>query len=221
MKVNATFLRADYDSKIADFQFLIETVKFILQKEISRNKIKIHSFSHRIKTFDSFLDKIRRKNIMEPFTEICDLVGLRIVCLFLSDLEILRDIIRKEFDVFEEDNKVYNSELDIFGYMSLHYKAKLKMQSSSQGLYSMQEAPFEIQVRTIAQDAWASISRYLDYKQESFLPAQLKRDFYALSGLFYVADTHFIMLRKEITRNYVEETLKKENAQQANQGDVE
>ncbi len=166
MKVNATVLRADYDSKIADFQFLIETVKFILQKEISRNKIKIHSFTHRIKTFDSFLDKIRRKNITKPFKEIHDLVGLRIVCLFLPDLEILRDIIRKEFDIFEEDNKVDNSELDIFGYMSLHYKAKLKVKSSSQGLNSIQETPFEIQVRTIAQDAWASISHYLDYKLE-------------------------------------------------------
>ncbi|HHT9130542.1 MAG TPA: GTP pyrophosphokinase, partial [Candidatus Brocadiaceae bacterium] len=152
---------------------LIDTVKFILQKEITRNKIKIHSFTHRIKSFDSFLDKIRRKNITDPFKDIHDLVGLRVVCLFLPDLELIGNIIHREFDVFEENDKVDNSKVDIFGYMSLHYKAKLKVNSSSQGLNTIQETPFEVQVRTIAQDAWAAISHYLDYKQESFLPGQL------------------------------------------------
>jgi hypothetical protein len=55
-------------------------------------------------------------------------------------------------------------------------------------------AAFEIQVRTIAMDAWANVSHYLEYKTEEDIPKELKRDFYALSGLFYVADTHFEML---------------------------
>ncbi|MBI4489516.1 MAG: hypothetical protein HY694_10565 [Deltaproteobacteria bacterium] len=66
--------------------------------------------------------------------------------------------------------------------------------------------PFEIQIRTIAQDAWASISHYLDYKKESDIPAQLRRDFYALSGLFYVADRHFAMLKKELTEYFVDKS---------------
>jgi len=204
--------RDEYDRKAADFKFLIDTVKFILQKEISRNKIKIHSFTDRIKPFNSFLDKIRRKNITDPFKDIHDLVGLRIVCLFFPDLAILGDFIKKKFDVFEEDDKIEPSELDIFGYMSLHYKAKLKVESSSQELRAILSIPFEIQVRTIAQDAWASISHYLDYKQETFLPAQLRRDFYALSGLFYVADTHFAMLRREQSKYFIDKALKKEDA---------
>jgi putative GTP pyrophosphokinase len=203
MELDVNVLRASYDSKTDDFQLLIDTVKFILKKEIDRNKIKIHDFTHRIKPFESFLDKIRRKNVVDPFKDMHDLVGFRIVCLFLPDLELVGNIIHREFDVFEEDDKVDNSEVDIFGYMSLHYKAKLKV----------------IQVRTIAQDAWASISHYLDYKQESFLPFQLRRDFHALSGLFYVADTHFSMLRQEQSKFFVKKTLKKEVAQQNNQGD--
>ena len=42
-------------------------------------------------------------------------------------------------------------------------------------------------------DAWASASHYLDYKSEEDIPSDLKRDFHALSGLFYVADKHFEM----------------------------
>ena len=42
------------------------------------------------------------------------------------------------------------------------------------------------------------ICYHLDYKQEIDIPSNLRRDFYALSGLFYVADTHFEMLRNSI-----------------------
>ena len=59
--------------------------------------------------------------------------------------------------------------------------------------------PFEIQVRTIAQDAWDSVSHYLDYKNNS-IRDELKRDFYALSGLFYVADTHFSFIKQDKMR---------------------
>lgn len=55
---------------------------------------------------------------------------------------------------------------------------------------------FEIQIRTISMDACANISHYLDYKSDTEIPKDLKKDFFALSGLFYVADTHFEMFYK-------------------------
>jgi GTP pyrophosphokinase len=56
--------------------------------------------------------------------------------------------------------------------------------------------PFEIQVRTILMDAWANVSHYLDYKSDIDVPKALRRDFYALSGLFYIADSHFELFFK-------------------------
>jgi len=44
--------------------------------------------------------------------------------------------------------------------------------------------------------AWSIISHYLDYKTPNAVPSELKRDFNALSGLFYVADQHFEMFFK-------------------------
>jgi putative GTP pyrophosphokinase len=61
---------------------------------------------------------------------------------------------------------------------------------------SLHSRAFEIQVRTLAMDAWSTISHYLDYKTKADIPKELRRDFYALSGLFYVADTHFEMFFK-------------------------
>jgi hypothetical protein len=57
------------------FEELAETAKFFIMGDIHRKKIKIHSIPYRIKKFDSFVDKIRRKNVNEPFKEIMDIVG--------------------------------------------------------------------------------------------------------------------------------------------------
>ncbi len=195
MKVDTKLILKQYDDKLKDYENLTETVNYELVKNIK--SIKTHTISSRIKEVSSLLDKIRRKNIDNPFENIHDIVGFRVVCLFLSDLEEIGNIIRREFDVFEEDDKVNDTELNIFGYMSLHLKAKLKITFESPYGEEIKEIPFEIQVRTIAQDAWAAISHYLDYKKKSVIPDQVKRDFHALSGLFYVADTHFSFIRQE------------------------
>jgi len=186
-------LRNEYDSRKGLFNQLIETIKFIISQKIQN--IKIHSFNHRVKGFDSFVDKIRRKGVKEPFQEIMDIVGLRIVCLFHSDVKDIGTIVEKNFEIIEKDDKIDGVDVNIFGYMVLKYKAKLKDVQSD--YKDFKDIPFEIQIITIAQDAWASISHYLDYKNENKLPLHLKRDFHALSGLFYVADTHFEILRQE------------------------
>ena len=191
-------IEKEYNVRKGKLPFLIDEIRFSLKQELDRKAIKIHQIEHRIKEFDSFVDKIRRKDIKDdPFSEIHDLVGLRVICLFLQDLQLIGDIIQNNFEVFEVDDKVAGPYAEIFGYMDVQYKAKLKKAVTVSGYEEINNYPFEIQVRTIAQDAWANISHYLDYKQKSAFSPSLKRDFYALSGLFYVADTHFTILRSE------------------------
>ena len=208
MKIDTEFLINEYDATLPKYEKLASAIEYSLVKTIDKHGIKTHSISYRIKELSSFLDKVRRNNIEKPFEQIHDLVGFRVVCLFLPDLEEIGNIIHEEFDVFEKDDKVNDTELNIFGYMSLHLKARLKRTSESSNSEDINNIPFEIQVRTIAQDAWASISHYLDYKKESIIPEQLKRDFHALSGLFYVADTHFAILRKDQSNLFFENNSK-------------
>lgn len=53
------------------------------------------------------------------------------------------------------------------------------------------------------------MSHYLEYKSETDVPSDLRRDFYALSGLFYVADKHFEMFfgSKAESREQLEEAF--------------
>jgi len=200
MKIDTKLILKQYEDNLPIYEKLVEVVEYELKKSINKKHIKIHAISYRIKEPNSLLDKIRRKKLLQPFDQVHDIVGFRVVCLFLTDLEEINKIVHNIFDVFDEDDKINNSEINIFGYMSLHLKCRLK---SSNHNNMISNTPFEVQVRTIAQDAWASISHYLDYKKESLIPEQFKRDFYALSGLFYVADTHFSILQQEQSAIYL------------------
>jgi ppGpp synthetase/RelA/SpoT-type nucleotidyltranferase len=208
MKIDTGVIIRKYDANLSGYTELANIVQYTLKKSIKKHGIKTHSITFRIKGINSLIDKVRRKRINKPFEQIHDLVGFRVVCLFLSDLDEVRNILRGEFDVFEEDDKINDSEINIFGYMSLHLKARLKHPSDATSTHEIGKIPFEIQVRTIAQDAWASISHYLDYKQTSVIPEELKRDFHALSGLFYVADTHFLILKKEQSKMTARKSIK-------------
>lgn len=166
---------------------------FILNQALSSTAIKLHSTTDRVKEIESFINKVERKQAKKPFEEIKDIVGVRIICLFLSDIERIGAVVRNSFEVLEEENKVEGGEVSSFGYMSVHFIATMKPGHSGPRYDPIMRLPFEIQVRTIAMDAWANVSHHLDYKSPADVPSDLRRDFYALSGLFYVADRHFEM----------------------------
>lgn len=90
-----------------------------------------------------------------------------------------------------KDDKVASKLQDQFGYLSVHYVCKLRESYVGPRYDDIKGLRFEVQLRTIAMHAWATISHYLDYKSPQAIPTELRKDFHALSGLFYVADSHF------------------------------
>jgi len=207
MKYNIERLFEEYQIRKENTKSLIDQVKYNIYRATTRDNIKIHYIFDRLKEFDSFLSKIKRKKLIDPFNEIHDLIGFRIICLFLEDITKIGDLLSKEFEVFFIENKIEEASHDVFGYMASHYKARLKDKDKDKDkiVDLAKNYSFEIQIRTIAQDAWASISHHLFYKHDISLPANLKRDFHALSGLFYIADTHFSLLQDEQQKYFVKE----------------
>ena len=183
----------EFRTRLSLYGHLEGEVIFILKQKLAKTDIKYHSITSRVKELDSFLDKAARKELNNPLEEIHDIVGVRIVCLFLSDIERIGSLIREAFSVVSEDNKVEGADVSSFGYMSVHFVVSMKQTYSGPRYDSIAKLVFEIQVRTIAMDAWANVSHHLNYKNDKDVPSELRRDFYALSGLFYVADKHFEM----------------------------
>lgn len=197
-KFDLDSISKEYDESLTLYRSLKSEGEHILSSALDKTEIKIHSITSRVKEKESFLKKTESKNT----SKINDIVGLRVICLFLSDIIKIKDIIFDNFEVLSEDDKINGEDnQNNFGYMSVHYIVKIKESFSGSRYDLIKGIPFEIQVRTISMEAWANISHYLDYKSENDVPTELRRDFNAISGLFYVADTHFEMFYKDSNDN--------------------
>ncbi|WP_406373508.1 hypothetical protein OG788_24820 [Streptomyces sp. NBC_00647] len=170
---------------------LCTEVTYALEQALKKQGIKYHSVTSRVKTLDSFLEKIERKSYSDPLAQMDDLAGIRVVCLFLADLDRVSDVLSSLFEVITKEDKVRQERVEVFGYMSHHYICRLSSTHVGPRYDHIKDLRFEVQVRTILMDAWANASHYLSYKNEESVPQDLLRDFAALSGLLFVADRQF------------------------------
>lgn len=186
-----------FDSDSATFNRLCEEVQYALESAIEQAGVKTHSIVSRVKGRDSYREKLTRKQYADPMSDMRDIVGARIVCLFPSDVEKIDTIIRNTFDVVQYDDKGKDSPPEMWRYLSVHYDCRIKHVHQGPRYDGIKGRTFEIQVRTILQDAWATVEHYLAYKGASSIPAELRRDFSALVGLFHVADKSFQQIYDE------------------------
>jgi ppGpp synthetase/RelA/SpoT-type nucleotidyltranferase len=156
-----------------------------------------------VKQRHSFLEKIGRKGYQTPFQDMRDLVGARVVCLFLDDLSVVDEIIRRTFKVVGYEDKTQGSRSEVFGYQAVHYDCEIFENQHGRYYDPIKNIVFEIQVKTILQDAWASVEHYLGYKGQASVPSASKRDFGALVGLFHLADKTFQQIKHASTSSEI------------------
>jgi ppGpp synthetase/RelA/SpoT-type nucleotidyltranferase len=197
----------------SDYKQLCGEVAYILKKRLGSSDIEIADITWRAKTLKSFLEKIQRKKYESPFSQITDFAGVRVVCLYLQDINLIEEIIRKEFEILEKVDKLNDKGTDRFGYGAMHFVAKLGKGSLGARYDDLRELVCEIQVRTVLQDAWAIIDHHLIYKQEADVPPQVIRKLNSLAGLLETADDQFEQVRKE-RRVYVTNVRSQRNQPQ-------
>ena len=174
-----------------DYERLCDEVKYVLKKRIGDAGIEVSTIAARAKTLASFLEKTQRKSYAEPFTEIDDFAGVRVVCLYTKDIPVIEEVIRAEFDVVEKIDKLADKEPDQFGYGAIHFIVKLGGEMSGARYEDLKHLVCEVQVRTVLQDAWAIIDHHLVYKRESAIPKIIQRRLNGLAALFEIADDQF------------------------------
>lgn len=180
-----------------------------LKTKIDKTGIRTTPLAWRIKTEDSLMSKVKRKEYSDPLSEITDLAGVRIVCMYEADIKKLEQIIQEEFKVCERVDKYKEAGSDKMGYLGIHFVAQLKENYSGPRYDGLHALKCEIQVRTILQDAWALISHHLVYKDESSIPNKIKRDLNNVASLLEIAQGVFDSSREKI-ESYVLEIHKKQ-----------
>ncbi len=137
-------------------------------------------FSARIKTSKSMTEKCHRKELpvtaQSALKEIRDSIGIRIVCGFVDDIYKIVEIIRNFDDCSIAVEKDYIQNAKPNGYRSYHLIVELSTDfpdclGNERGSYFI-----EIQLRTIAQDSWASLEHQMKYKHDIKNPKRIVRE---------------------------------------------
>lgn len=150
----------------------VETKFNVLNEQFSLqyDRNPIESIKSRLKSTESLIRKIHRKNI--PLTiesiekNITDIAGVRVVCSFPEDIYLLADCLLQQDDITLIEKRDYIENPKPSGYRSLHLivEVPIFLQNEKRNM------KVEVQLRTIAMDFWASVEHKLRYKKN--MPAE-------------------------------------------------
>lgn len=160
----------------------------------------VPAYKHRIKSFSSFFSKkiklAREASTLKvPVLPITDVLAVRIICPFISDLQRVEKALSTQFKVIEIERKGSDRSFKEFGYESTHLLLDIP-DDILKGNTFLDPPVCEVQIRTILQDAWAEVEHELVYKAE-FTPVDdpMKRKLAALNANLTLSDMLFQEIR--------------------------
>ena len=147
----------------------------------------------RVKQWSSIEEKIERKALnLAAITDLDDLVGIRIILLFVRDLDRVDKAIHDTFEVLSAEDTGERLSDTQFGYHSRHYIIRIPDAWKDVPVFRRLRAlKAEVQVRTLAQHIWAAASHKLQYKQEDSIPLPVRRTIHRVSALLETVDLEF------------------------------
>lgn len=190
----ATNYKKWIDEKPPYFKLMSTQLASVIENILKQNDIAYFSVESRTKDINGIEEKIKRKNYKKPIEQLTDISGIRVILYSEDDVLNVCNIIKEVFQV-DSENSLDNMQrlsTDRIGYRSTHFvcdvgrmRADLKEYNSFSGL------KFEIQIRTILQHAWASLTHDRNYKIGSSLPENIQRKINLYSAMLEVVDAGF------------------------------
>lgn len=174
-------LRGHFVDFMLDYKFAIDeiTTKINILREDFNNANEYNPIEHinsRLKSPESVLEKVRRKNypmnLVSIRENVLDIAGVRVVCSFISDIAKIRDMLAGQEDVTVLEERDYITNRKPNGYQSLHLIVSIPVFRAGRTV----RVPVEIQIRTIAMDFWASLEHKIYYKYRGEVPPNLQAE---------------------------------------------
>ena len=193
-----------YNKLRPNFDLALQDIYQQLRKLAEKEGLSV-TVKYRVKRFDNYCEKLVRLSKLQgsEMLQITDLLGIRIVCPFLEELEIIEQLISQNFDILEMERKAEQHSFHEFGYDSVHLLIRTNpLGGSTQLPHSCDVC--EIQLRTILQEAWAEVEHELVYKSDIGIPNHsIRRKLASLNASLTLSDLIFQEIRdhqKEIRR---------------------
>ena len=154
----------------------------------------VEHLKSRIKSAESIEEKMEKRNIVSTFSNIeeniNDIIGIRIVCSFLTDVYDLVALISGLETISVIKRKDYISNPKNTGYSSYHLIVLVPIVYRGKKEY----VKAEIQIRTSAMDFWASLNHKIQYKFPAEIPSQVKDAMYEYSLIVQQLDNKMVSL---------------------------
>jgi ppGpp synthetase/RelA/SpoT-type nucleotidyltranferase len=145
---------------------------------------------------DSLLKKALKKGYEDPYRDIQDKAGVRVVSKYLTHVPALEEIIREHFIECGYENKALGLNYDQLGYPGIHFEVKLRPEEKEVSP-ELADKVCEIQLLTESQAHWADVSHDLVYKPSQDPPDPIKRRIYLQIALLEMFDEQVAQARAE------------------------
>ena len=187
--------------KFAAEMLEVQINTLIKEFEFKNNYNPVEHIKSRIKTKESAIKKLEKKGyaitLNNLINHVHDMVGIRIVCSFLSDIYTIVDILEHSGNLRIKEKRDYISNPKESGYTSYHIIVFVPIYLNDDVEYI--EA--EIQIRTIAMDFWASLDHKIQYKFAGDIPEEVTEEMYNCSLAIKTLD-HKMLGLNEIVNKY-------------------
>lgn len=181
----------------------VETKFNVLNEEFSleHDRNPINGMKTRLKNPASIKEKLDRRNLNTDIStienELHDIAGIRVVCSFPEDVYMLAEALLKQDDITLIERKDYIKNPKPNGYRSLHLIVSVPIFLA----HEKRNMKVEIQLRTIAQDFWASLEHQLRYKKDKEITSEMADELLYCANLSAELDEKMDTLRRHIFEN--------------------
>lgn len=192
----------EYEARLNEYKDtlnqIISLLKLRLGQLAARTGIRGRITESRIKRPAKVWKNATKKGltISESFTQVEDLIGIRIVCNNLSDISPIVEMIQTNISILNvvDVKDMVSSPLNNV-YRATHLRTEFVHIFDS----NKNRIPCEIQIRTLAQDTWAQLSRADLYGKD--VPPSINTLAHALSTQLSTIDEISQLIRDELNKN--------------------
>ncbi|MBP2437472.1 ppGpp synthetase/RelA/SpoT-type nucleotidyltransferase [Microbacterium amylolyticum] len=186
----------EYDRGLPSYRALRDALEHDIPLHLRQWGVSYFRVEARVKKRWSFEQKVRRN----PARQVHDVVGVRIMAFFRSDLAQIERMTRRLLEVVE-DSYIDKGDLlddESFGYRSVQFVGRTRgdgttFKETEPGL------PVEVQIRTMLEHVWAEVEHDFRYKPQSEPPTpEINRRFALTAALLEQADRNLDDIRRSI-----------------------
>jgi ppGpp synthetase/RelA/SpoT-type nucleotidyltranferase/CheY-like chemotaxis protein len=170
-------LEREFERKTIAYEKMLYTTEMILQNMLNGKLMFNPTFENRVKEFQSFYNKIVKKEkvegfIADPFKRFSDMAGLRVIFYNKVDLQTAVDLLvsSNDFvDVKKGGNPIADDKSKSQGYRAVHFDIQLNEEKRLhlEEYKMLMNIPCEVQFKTVFAHSWSKVYHALSYKENT------------------------------------------------------